>query len=256
MIPRLLRMLTASQNLVAAAAAQMFSLPKNERLGPSDVLLPLAPLADQYTLVIALAALYSNSSLALTSVSGHTVEYSSAFRGIAPTVIVATPPTMLKLWNEKQKAPKSMLEKADHWNRSRVLVAGSMPKGPISRRTPRLIFIPERPDKELLTSEQVFDLRIYTGAHIAHAFTDRRVAGAVSQVNVFDYRRSVDSRSHLGPPMSCIEVKLIDGPSHRVTDGSDSAGLLVVEGPAVVDGRIVVEQPMTITDSNTLSYAT
>ena len=249
-------MLISCQNLVAAVAAQMFSLPKNERLGTTDVVLPLTPIADQYTLVLALAALYSNSSLALTSVSGHTVEYSAAFRGIAPTVIVATSPTMLKVWDEKRKAPKGMFEKADDWNRSRILVAGSMPKAPVAGRTPRLIFIPERSDQASLTSEQIFDLRVSTGAHIAHAFTDRRVAGAISQSNVFDYRRSVDGRSHLGPPMSCLEVKLIDGPSHKITDGSDSAGFLVVEGPAVVDARIVVKQPMTFTESNTLSYAT
>ncbi|KAL8822698.1 MAG: hypothetical protein Q9191_006568, partial [Dirinaria sp. TL-2023a] len=241
------------KNLVAAAAAQIFSLPKNERLGSADVVLPLTSIADQYTLVIALAALYSNSSLALTSVSGHTVEYSTAFRGIAPTVIIATPPTMLKVWEEKTKAPKGMLEKVDHWNRSRVLAAGSMPKAPVARRSPRLIFVPERSGQTSLTSEQLFDLRISTGAHIAHAFTDRRVAGAISQVNIFDYRRSIDGRSHLGPPMSCLEVKLVDSSSHKVTDGSDSAGLLVVEGPAVVDDRIVLGQPMTFTESNTLS---
>lgn len=131
-----------------------------------------------------------------------------------------------------------------------------MPKAPVARRSPRLIFVPERSDRASLTSEQLFDLRISTGAHIAHAFTDRRVAGAISQVNIFDYRRSVDGRSHLGPPMSCLEVKLIDCPSHKITDGSDSAGLLVVQGPAVVDDRIVVEQAMTFTESNTLSYAT
>lgn len=244
------------KNLVAAVAAQMLSLPKNERLGPADIVLPLAPIADQYTLVIALAALYSNSSLALTSVSGHTVEYSAAFRGIAPTVIVATPPTMLKVWDEKRKVPKGMFEKVDQWNRSRALVAGSMPKAPVARRSPRLIFVPERSDQASLTSEQVFDLRLSTGAHIAHAFTDPRVAGAISQVNIFDYRKSVDGRSHLGSPMSCLEMKLIDGPSHKVTDGSDSAGLLVVEGPAVMDARIIVKQPMTFTESNTLSYAT
>lgn len=170
-------------------------------------------------------------------------------------MIVAPIPTMLKLWKERTYAPKSVLEKVDYWNRSRSLAAGRMPKATVAKRTPRLIFVPERADKTSMTTEQIFDLRIYTGAHIAYAFTDSQVAGAISQVNILDYRRSVDGRSHLGPPLSCVEVKLLDSPDHKVTDDNDSAGWLMVEGPAVVDGRTTIQRPMTFTESNTLSYA-
>jgi len=254
-----LECLQKSQNLAAAVAAQLFALPKAQRLGHQDTVSLLAPLTDQYTLVVALTALFSNSSLALASVAGPEAEYVAAFRGITPTVIVATLPTLKRLWYARIGASTSLSEKVDYWNKARTLAAGNMPKATVSG-SPRLIFAYEPSIKHSapLTSAQMFDLKVLTGARIAYAFTDHSVAGAVSQTNVYDYGHSVehgDQPSHFGPPVSCIELKLIDSPDRKVTDDISSAGWLVVEGPAVVDGKTVVKSPMTMTEKNTLSYA-
>lgn len=209
--------------------------------------------------MVALTALFSNSSLALTSVAGPEAEYVAAFRGITPTVIVATLPTLHKLWSTKMSASTSLFEKVDYWNKARTLAAGNMPKAKVSG-SPHLIFAYEPSIKYSapLTSAQMFDLKVLTGARVAYAFTDYTVAGAISQTNVYDYGHSVehgDRPSHFGPPVSCVELKLIDSPDRKVTDDSSSTGWLVVEGPAVVDGKTVVRSLMTMTEKNTLSYA-
>lgn len=134
-----------------------------------------------------------------------------------------------------------------------------MPKAKVSG-SPRLIILYEPSIKSSapLTSAQMFDLKVLTGARVAYAFTDQTVAGAISQTNVYDYGHSVElghRPSHFGPPVSCIELKLIDSPDRKVTDESSSAGWLVVEGPAVVDGKTIVKSPMMMTEKNTLSYA-
>ena len=224
------------------------------------MVLLLAPLADQYALVVALAALFSNASLALTSAAGSKAEYATAFSGVTPTVIVTKSSTLLKLWNERTAAQKGLLETVTHWNKARTLAAGNMPKAHSTLQFSRLILAYEssKEDSAPLTSAQMFDLRIFTGAYIAYAFTDDTVAGAISQTNVYDYGYSIahgDRPSHFGPPVSCVELKLIDSPDRKVTDDSDSAGWLVVEGPAVVDGKITVRRPMMMTENNTLSYA-
>lgn len=209
--------------------------------------------------MVALAALFSNSSLALTSVAGPKAEYLAAFRGIKPTVIVATSPTLQRLCDARIGASSSLFEKLDYWNKARTLAAGSMPKAKVSG-SPRLIFVYEPSIKSSapLTSAQMFDLKVIIGARVAYAFTAQNVAGAICQTNVYDYGHSAEHGnrpSHFGPPVSCIELKLIDSPDRKVTDESSSAGWLVVEGPAVADGRTIVKFPMMMTEKNTLSYA-
>lgn len=121
-----------------------------------------------------------------------------------------------------------------------------------------------------LTAKQLSDFRILTHARIINALSDPKVAGAIAQTHVFDYRvREVTSEdgssaaSHFGPPVSCVEVKLLDEEEER-RGGKRLAGRLVVEGPAVVGGggrdsgygrAELGRVAMTMTDSNTLAYA-
>lgn len=220
----------------------------------------LSPLSNQYTLIVALTALFSNASLALVSVAGPNVEYATAFRGTTPTVIVATPSTLLKLWEARIASSKGLLDKVSYWRKARTLAAGNMPKATSMPRAPRLIlsYTSSAANSLTLTSAQLFDLRVFTGAHIAYAFTDDAVAGAITQTNLYDYRRSMadgDHASHFGPPLSCVEIKMVDTPDKKVTDDNDSAGWLVVEGPAVANGKTTVRRAMMMTENNTLSYA-
>jgi hypothetical protein len=74
----------------------------------------------------------------------------------------------------------------------------------------RLLFVSHRADgdpRKQLTSDQLTDLRIFTGARVTYALTAAEVAGAVSQTNIYDYRRH-SGPSHFGAPMSSVEIKL------------------------------------------------
>ena len=249
------------QNIVAAVAAQISALPRSQRLGPSDTLTPLTPLTDQYPLTVTLAALFSNSSVALTSVSGATADYVAAFRGITPTIVIASPQTLAKLHSEKAAAPGGLVQKMTHWRRARSIAAGSMPKASGLAPKPRLIytFKEANSSSKPLTSSQLADLRVYTGVYIINAFTAAGVAGAISQTNMFDYgtggSTDAGSAAHYGPPLSSVEIKLVETPNCKITEEHFTEGQLVVEGPAVADGVMTVDGTMKITDSNTLCSA-
>ncbi|KAL8802541.1 MAG: hypothetical protein Q9200_006548 [Gallowayella weberi] len=245
------------QSIVAAIAAQISTLPRPHRLNPSDLLLSLAPLSFSYPLTVALAALYSNASLALTSVSGDKVPYDAAFRSVKPTIIIATPPTIKQACKTFHDLPKSVMQKYAMWKQAASLAEGIMPKITGEPAKPRLIYTFEDSENRAdpLTLAELGDLRLLTGARTAYAFTDAKVAGAITQTSVYDYRRDpAADHAAFGGPLSSVEIKLVDEDGHRNSD-EKALGKLVVTGPAVVGGEIKVDRFMTMTDFNTLAYA-
>ena len=102
-----------------------------------------------------------------------------------------------------------------------------------------------------LNPQELFMLKVYSGARTIYAFTDSQVAGAIAQTNMLDYQNTV---ADFGPPLSSVEIKLRDAPDGKNSDDK-ALGELVVNGPAVVGGEKVVSQIMTMTDRNTLAYA-
>jgi hypothetical protein len=89
----------------------------------------------------------------------------------------------------------------------------------------RLLLVSERAGAETppLSSNDLSDLRIFTGARVIYALTAAPVAGAVAQSSMFDYRREGGSRNkhgHFGAPLSSVEVKLVDTATHKTTDDS------------------------------------
>ncbi|KAL8992927.1 MAG: hypothetical protein Q9169_006733 [Polycauliona sp. 2 TL-2023] len=245
------------QNLVAAIAAQLSVLPRPHRLNPSDLLLSLAPLSSSYPLTITLAALYSNASLALTSVSGDKVPYDAAFRSVKPTIVIAAPPTIKEACKRFREEPKSIMQKYTMWQHTKLLAEGIMPKISSDSQKPRLIYTVESSETRAdpLTLAELQGLRLSTGARTAYAFTDARIAGAITQTSIYDYRLGNDNeQAPFGGPLSSIEFKLVDEDGHKNSD-EKALGKLVVTGPAVVGGETKVDRFMTMTDFNTLAYA-
>lgn len=98
-------------------------------------------------------------------------------------------------------------------------------------------------------------MRLLTNARTTYAFTDAKVAGAIAQTNIYDYRRDEGAeQATFGGPVSSVEIKLVDEDGHKNTD-EKRLGKLVVTGPAVAGGETKVDRFMTITDENTLAYA-
>ncbi|KAM0559751.1 hypothetical protein ACHAPJ_004275 [Fusarium lateritium] len=258
-------------NLVSAISAQLAAIPTKERINPSDMFLPADSLANVYTLVLTLAALYSNASVALNSVAGRSPDLVLATQGVAPTVLVASPETLLKTHDESTSRLGSALANASHvmstrslalegiHSTSNFLSGFSSSASPALGTTPgklRLVYVAERAgaDTPLLSANALSDLRIFTGARVVYALTAAKVAGAISQTAFYDYRLPTDANTHFGPPLSSVEVYLKDAGAHKTTDDKIE-GHIVVKGPCVAGGEVNVGIPGKIRHDNTLAYA-
>lgn len=231
-------------NLVSGIAGQLTSVPNTQRITHADLFLPVDSLSTIYPLVLTLAALYSNASVALNSVAGQTPDLRIATQGIAPTIIVATPETLMNTHSESKTKLSSIFYSLVHWYQTRSLVQeGVMPMAsavsrmydhlrPIIGTTPgklRLIYVAEQVGVETtpLSAEILSDLRIYTGARIIYALTAAKVAGAVTQTGLYDYRvdEASSKYSHFGAPVTSCEIFFKDTEDHKTSDQvSDSAG--------------------------------
>lgn len=234
-------------NLIAGIAGQLTSIPNTQRITHADLFLPVDSLSTIYPLVLTLGALYSNASVALNSVAGQTPDLRIATQGIAPTIIVATPKTLTHTHSESKIKMSSALYSIVHWFQTRALVQdGVMPVAsafsrmydslrPIIGTTPgklRLIYVAEQAgvDGTPLSAETLSDLRIYTGARVIYALTAAKVAGAVTQTGLYDYRvdNGSEKYSHFGAPVTSCEIFFKDTAQHKTTD-EISAGEVSLE---------------------------
>lgn len=174
-----------------------------------------------------MAALFANSSIALNSVAGEGVDFALATAGVSPTVIVASSQTMAEYHDNVMRPHTGIFSSLGRWLQARTLDSGNMPTrnffsqlariGPsaeLSLDRLRLLCISHRIDGNAaarLTSEQLTDLKIFTGARVVYALTGPGVAGAVAQTNAFDYR-CLTGPSHFGAPLSSTEITLVNVP--------------------------------------------
>ncbi|KAJ4417628.1 hypothetical protein N0V85_001791 [Neurospora sp. IMI 360204] len=257
-------------NFASAIASQLFTIPTSQKMGPSDLFLPADSLANSHTLVLTLAALFSNASVALNSVGTQAYDLAAATRGISPTILVATPAALVKTHQETASNFSSLIARNLHWLQTRHLTQyGVMPTAsflssyydslrPSIGAKPgklRLILTAERvgADTPRLSSQVLSDLRAYTGARIIYALTAAKVAGAVAQTLFYDYRVFEDKCSHFGPPLSSTEVFFKDMGEYKTTDGV-SRGEIVVRGPSVSGGETALGVAGYMRDDNTLAY--
>ena len=128
-----------------------------------------------------------------------------------------------------------------------------MPKTSGLTDIPRLIYTYDKAGSSTLKldPQELFKLKVYSGARTVYAFTDSQVAGAICQTNMLDYQHTI---ADFGPPLSSVEIKLKDAAGGKNSDDK-ALGELVVIGPAVVGGEKVVNQIMTMTNRHTLAYA-
>ncbi|KAK4179496.1 hypothetical protein QBC36DRAFT_298388 [Triangularia setosa] len=257
-----------SGNIVSAIAAQLTAIPTARRLGPSDLFLPADSLANSHTLVLTLTALFSNSSVAFNSSAPSAPSLSTILSSpaVSPTVIAATPAALLAIHKEVSVSlNKSTIGKDLHWLLSRSLVeTGAFPStGFLTNyynqafrpsfpggKNLRLVYTAERigGGTERLNGKQLNDLRLYTGARVVYALTASKVAGAVAQTNVYDYRGA----EHFGPPVASVEVVLRDLGEARNSD-EKSQGEVVVRGPAVAGKEAALGVAACVRDDHTIA---
>ncbi|KAF2646775.1 hypothetical protein P280DRAFT_386650 [Massarina eburnea CBS 473.64] len=261
------------RNLAAATGALISSLPTQHRFNASDSFLAADAFTHSYPLCLTLAALYSHATVFVNSVAGPGVDLQLASRSIAPTIVVVSAETAAKLHNTTSTSITGGLQKLAHSAETRSLTAGRLPTDTLFTRlnaptrasigtTPgklRLLYVSERAGLNTppLTSEDLSDLRIYTKARVIYALTSAKVAGAVAQTNLYDYRREStpsNKHSHFGVPLSCLEIKLKDTPTHKTTD-EQPLGEIVVTGASVAGVEATLGANGTFREDHTLAYA-
>lgn len=225
-------------NIVAAMSAQLTNIPTPQKIGPSDLFLPVDSLASNYTLVLTLSALYYNASLALNSVAGRDTDLLKATRGVSPTIIVASALTLAKLHANTAERLTNAARMGIHWLQTRSLTQnGLLPTTTLLTRLNnslkpsigtqpgklRLVFVAEQAggNSPPLSALALSDLRIFMGARVIYALTAAKVAGAVTQTSFYDYRvdpQAPGAYSHFGAPMTSVEVLLRDTKYRRVSD--------------------------------------
>jgi hypothetical protein len=238
-----------SQTIIAGVGGAITSLGTSQRLNPSDMFLPIESLTHGYTLIQTLAAIFQKATIALNSVAGSGVGLREASQSIAPTVVVASAESAANMHLHYTKSLTGAIPKIRHSIATRTLAGGTMPKAVVpsssSATEPgklRLLLVSERagcPSSPHLSERLLSDLRAATGARIVHALTASKVAGAVAQTGVFDYRVDAalgEQKGHFGPPSSCLEIKLVDTPQVKTSDEKPQ-GEIVVAGPVVVGGE-------------------
>ncbi|KAJ4311814.1 hypothetical protein N0V94_007756 [Neodidymelliopsis sp. IMI 364377] len=259
------------QNIAAAVGSLITSLPAAHRFTASDTFLPADAFTNSYCLCLTLAALFSHSTVIINSVAGPGVDLTLATRSLAPTIIVVSAETALKLHSTTTASAVGSLKNLAHYLESRILASGRLPTDNLLTRfnaparatlgtTPgklRLVFTSERAGLNTppLSSRDLSDLRIYTQARVVYALTAAKVAGAVAQTNVYDYRLGAPSskHSHFGVPLSSLEAKVRDTPTHKTTE-EQSVGELVVSGSSVAGSEAALGVNATFREDHTLAY--
>lgn len=225
-------------NIVSAMSAQLVGIPTSQKIGPSDLFLPVDSLSNNYTLVLTLTALFYNASVALNSVAGRETDLLGATRGVSPTIIAASAHTLAKVHASAAGKLSNIFRNAIHWLQTRTLTQdGILPTATLLTRLNdnlkpaigtepgklRLIFVSEQAGGNAppLSALALNDLRIFTGARVIYALTAPKVAGAITQTTFYDYR--VDPLtdavySHFGAPLSSLELYLKETKHRKITD--------------------------------------
>lgn len=252
-------LLTQAQNLISAVAALNSSLPRLNKLGANDSVLPTASLTTTYTLVWSLLALFSGSHLLLNAVSGPQVSLLAATKSsrqlVKPTHIITDARTIPTFLKDIQAAfgNGGVPAKFAKWQLDRSLVQGILPAksqtskpgylpAAFSNLKTLYIDVPSYlPATERPTSSTLATLRLLLHARVVTALTSGVVAGYVAQSNTLDYRDKKDVVG-IGAVASSIELHLAGDEAEM--SKVDAVGELVVKGPAVVGpkgGKKVVE---------------
>ncbi|CAI4217049.1 unnamed protein product [Parascedosporium putredinis] len=261
------------KNVVAGVGAILSSLPTKERMGPEDVLLAADSLANMYSLVVTLAGLFSNATVAFNSVAGRSTDLVLATQGISPTILVAAPETLARVHEESTSKVSSALQSAALRSQLRTLSdKGAFPSpqsfwgsflaparpvlGAVAPSKLRVVFVAERVNggAPALSSRQLAELRVFLGARVVYALTAGGVAGPVAQTWFHDYRILEEGPySHFGPPSVAVEVFLRDNGEYKTTDDK-TEGEIVARGPSVARGELPLGVNGRIRDDNTLAY--
>ncbi|KAF3906578.1 hypothetical protein ABW20_dc0108215 [Dactylellina cionopaga] len=240
-------------NIVAAVSAQATTLPPRDQFKPTDVFTPASTLADQFTRIITYTAMLSGCTVIVNAVTPPSGTLHSSCANAVPSVIVIPGETLYSVFTTSKPAQVELFHEWMHVYQLRKLVRyGQVPQQsgfarfndydrPNLGKNLRLIYVAENPAEgtKPITCNMLNDLRAILFSKIVYAFTyPSAAAGAITQQTVYDYRPGTDTKTskeaHVGPPLSCLEVKLCDAGEYTADHEDGPMGEIVVAGPSVI----------------------
>lgn len=256
---------------MAGVAAISSSLPLAHKLKPTDSILPTTPLSQTYALAWALLALFSGSTLLLTSVAGQNVNLinatKSARQKLKPTHLIADARALSRFYTDLSalSAQGGIGGKYATWGVARSISQGYMDTDskpsylPPGLQKLKVLYLSQPdvlPASSRIESGTLLKVRLLLNARVSLALTSGRVAGYVAQSGIFDYRDK-GSVSCVGAVASSVELWLsAEEDEMSKTDGG--IGHICVKGPAVAgkDGEKVTLNVLARVDGdNTIMLA-
>ena len=248
------------RNIIAGVAAQNVFLPKKEQYNPSDVFIPVDTLSDLYARIHTYLALLSGSTVALNSIAGKNAELERVVKNVNPTIMVVSAEAIFNTYRSTRGYMMEMWHGIIHFFQMRTLTRhGKIPQGnfwtrindyvrPEMGNRLRLVFVAESGgdrDSQPLNSLDLADLKIFFKSKVVYGLKHHKVAGPVTQYNMYDYRVQMPEKlpnrnkgiprycAHFGGVTPGVEVKLKDIEKYTAEDKEGPRGLVFVAGPAV-----------------------
>ncbi|KAK5101093.1 hypothetical protein LTS08_004699 [Lithohypha guttulata] len=247
----------SQRNLLSGTSALQSSLPRLHKLANNDSILITTPLNTTYALCWALLALFSGSTLLLTSVAGPNINLITATKSarqlLKPTQIIADARSIPRLLEDLTSlaGQGGLGAKYSVWSTARAINQGYMPSPtskptylPSSLSALKTLYIAQPdilPSAQRISSATLSNLRLLLSARVSLALTSARVAGYIAQTNILDYRDKLGVNC-VGPVAASLEVCLV-GEEDELAK-SDGVGEVAVKGPGVAGrekGRVVLE---------------
>ena len=245
-------------------AAQNVYLPKKEQYNPEDVFISVDTLSDLYARIHTYVALAAGSTIALNSIAGRKADIEKVVHNVNPSIIVVSPESIFHTHRATQGYMMEIWHGMIHFFQTRTLLqSGQIPKGNFWTRLNdyvrpevgdklRLVFVAEaggNPASQPVNSLDLADMKIFFKSKVVYGLKHHKVAGPVTQYNVYDYRvqapKQLPSRNkkiprycaHFGAVTPGLEIKLKDIERYTADDKEGPRGLVFVAGPTVAGGQ-------------------
>ncbi|KAF9116061.1 Long-chain-fatty-acid--CoA ligase 5 [Mortierella sp. AM989] len=227
-------------NLVAATAAFISSLPAAKRFTSSDRLLCHFSNGDVIAIWMSSAIILAGGSLVFPSGLLKNVLHDA--QASSPTIFGSTPVILEKI-HEALHATygKGSMFKRAYTAKLTMLKAGHITTSSIwdyialkeihSRLGGKVrMIVTTNPTK----AETLEYIRVAMGIHVICSYGRTETSGIATNRNMFDYSNTV----HLGGPVGCNEVKLVDDTDGKYTcvDEPNPRGEILIRGPNVMKG--------------------
>ncbi|KAF3162686.1 hypothetical protein TWF751_010662 [Orbilia oligospora] len=239
-------------NIVAAVSAQATAPAPKDQFKPTDIFTPASTLADQFTRILTYTAMLSGCTITINAVTPPSGSLQSSCGNALPSIIVVPADSLSEIGRLSKAAQVEIFHEWMHIYQLRKLTRyGQVPQHsafarfndydrPNLGKNLRLIYVAENPAEgtKPITCNRLNDIRAIFFSKVVYALTyPPAAAGAITQTTSFDYRPGEDTatfnESHLGAPLSCVEVKLRDAGEYTAEHEDGPMGEIVIAGPSV-----------------------